>query len=123
MTLVRKYFKFPNNREEWCVTGEYGSLSFWVSAHTSELSLSWGETHYGGVENHYNEKSKPSYLDESAKHTDCNYNGGLCYHDGSSLWAEEHWIPYILPRGNEGIWQELEHYYERRLKPEQENNE
>jgi len=110
--LVKKYFEYPEDRKEWCVTGEYGSLCFWVTAYK--------DSHYGGVESHYNEKSRPEYLSEKdPSHDDCHANGGKCWHDGTSLWASEYWIPYILPQGNDGIWRTLQNYYDERIIPEE----
>jgi hypothetical protein len=114
--LIKKYFEFPSGRKEWCVSGEYGSLSFWVQEYSPEWQNQYGEKYYGGIENHYNDKSKPEYLSENSKHMDCNCNGGLCYHDGTSLWASEYWIPYILPLGQDSIWSMLTYHYNGRLK-------
>lgn len=119
MKLTRKKFWSPDGRIEWCVTGEYGSLSFWAIAVRPESITSFGETHYGGVESHYNEKSKPSYKGEPDRH-DCAQNGGKCWHDGTSLWASEYWIPRVMPLGDEHIFSTLESYYDERMKPEAE---
>lgn len=56
--LVRKYFEFPCGRREWCVSGEFGSLSFWCTPSTKieGLSMFNDADFYGGVEMHYNEK-------------------------------------------------------------------
>lgn len=103
--FARKYFESAHDgRKEWAVTSDLGSLSFWVS--------SCDGRQYGGVENHYNAVSRPEYLACTHPHTTCELNGGFCWHDGSSLWASEWWIPNILPGGNELIWQTLERYYE-----------
>lgn len=105
--FIRKYFQYPSGRREWCVTADFGSLSFWVSGDDKE---SYGL--YGGVESHYNEKSKPDYLSEGAFNERCECNAGKCWHDGTSLWASEYWIPSVLPEGQEFIWRMLEHHYD-----------
>jgi hypothetical protein len=112
MTFIRKYFEFPSGRREWAVTGEFGSLSFWCSPTQEDTSGFFDGEFYGGVETHYNEQSKPAYLDDKSKHNDCHVNGGECWHDGTSLWASEYWIPSVLPRGDKCIWETLEYNYD-----------
>lgn len=99
----RKYFEYPDGRKEWAVSGKLGSLSFWVVDDSRR---------YGGIEYHYNAISRPDYLANTKPHTNCAVNGGFCWHDGSSLWASEWWIPNILPGGNKRIWDTLERHYE-----------
>jgi len=110
--FIRKYFEYPEGRREWCVTGEFGRLSFWFTPYPEGYEFAHGECGYGGVETHYNEKSKPDYLDENSSHNDCMCNAGKCWHDGTSLWAFEYWIPYVLPMGDKYIWQTLEYNYD-----------
>lgn len=105
MALERKYFPPINGREEWCVTGSLGSLSFWVSRNNGIV--------YGGVESHY--KNKPDYLGDGSFHEHCPFNDGPCWHDGTSLWASEYWIPNILPGGSDAIFSKLEFEYPKRL--------
>lgn len=118
--MIRKYFEFPEGRKEWIITGEYGSLSFWVREQSPFIREKFGDQYFGGVETHYNEKSKPDYLDDNSLHDICHANNDKCWHDGTSLWASEHWIPYILPHGNERIWLELELNYKDMLEPREE---
>lgn len=90
-------------RKEWAVIGKLGALSFWVSA--------YGAVAYGGIEKHYYPESKPKSALGYAKHEKCNFTGGACWHDGSSLWAREYWIPQVLPLGDVAIWERLEANY------------
>lgn len=117
MAFIRKYFEYPSGRKEWCVTGEFGSLSFWFTAYPDNYEFSDGMPGYGGVETHYNEKSKPEYLSDGGEHLDCICNGGKCWHDGASLWASEYWIPYVLPYGDKYIWEKLEYNYDLKNNP------
>jgi len=119
--FVRKYFEYPDGRKEWCVTGDFGSLSFWATEVSEQSKSIFGADYYGGVETHYNEKSKPNYLGENSSHDDCICNAGKCWHDGTSLWASEYWIPYVLPRGADAIWKALEFNYS--LKAHEETEE
>ena len=119
MELVRKYeLSEDGKRREWSVIGPYGALSFWCEETTPESRKVLGEEYYGGVENHYNAVAKPEYLNDASHRADCHLVEGGCWHAGTSLWASERWIPYVLPYGNECIFAELEHYYEDRMKPE-----
>jgi hypothetical protein len=117
--IIKKYFEMPDGRKEWSVTGELGSISFWVDEMTSEVAKRCGEKFFGGVETHYNKKSKPDYLDIDAHHASCLHNGGECWHDGTSLWASEYWIPHILPLGQDAIWQRLTQAYRDNFKPDE----
>lgn len=110
---VRKYFEYPDERREWAVSGDSGSVSFWVCP-----KVALGEEYYGGVEYHYNGRSKPDYLGKEPSRDNCHLNQGKCWHDGASLWASEYWIPYILPSGEKAIWQRLEQEYDERLNKE-----
>ena len=121
--LVRKYFEFPSGRREWCVSGEFGSLSFWCTPSAKIEGLYNDTDFYGGVETHYNEKSKPCYIDDNSGHNDCHANGGKCWHDGTSLWASEYWIPYVLPRGDKAIWETLEFNYDLKNKDDSDDND
>ena len=42
----------------------------------------------------------------------CEITGGKCYCDGSSLSAQEDWLPIFLNEGSEGVFKKLEEYYE-----------
>jgi hypothetical protein len=100
----------------WIVVGERGAVDF----HCSHLSvakriaestgmLPWRS---GGVEYHH--RTPPDYMsDKDASHELCWILGGKCWHDGSSLWASEHWIPLLERSGEEAVWAELERTYAR----------
>ena len=59
---------------------------------------------------------KPSYNDHTPQ-KDCEWAGGDCYYDGSSL-AADAVFKRLLIEGEEGVWAELEDFYAERLKPE-----
>lgn len=122
MKFTNKKFINPDGRIEWAVTCEFGSLSFWATPVRAESIAVYGDTHYGGVETHYNEKSKPDYLGDGSYHDDCMSNGGKCWHDGTSLWAIEYWIPNVMPMGDDAIWKGLQYYAFKELR-EGNNNE
>lgn len=108
--VIHKYFEFPDGRKEWAVTGDCGSISFWIDK-------GYIRDFTGGIETHYTKKTKPNYLTKSnSYHKKCMINGGECYHDGSSLQAYQHWIPNILPLGQDEIFRELKKVYLERFK-------
>jgi hypothetical protein len=97
----------------WAVVGSKGAVEFHIIT---------SDTHplVGGVETHYG--SPPEYMNnEPPHHTDCPLIG-TCWHDGTSLWAEEYWIPLYQKLGEEWVWYRLELlYYE--IFPEDPDNE
>ena len=44
-------------------------------------------------------------------HTDCQFTGGNCWHDGSSLYAREHVMPLFLAGGSKAVFELLEDRY------------
>lgn len=113
---VLTYKKFilkhgSNIRTEWAVTSTRGSISFWIGG----LENDSRNDLYGGVEYHYTEESKPAHITDASKVDNCMINGKACWPDGSSLWAIDHWIPNILPLGDEAIWEELEYLVRTKL--------
>jgi len=65
--------------------------------------------YHGGVETHW--RQPPPYMEDAPpSHTNCWLIGGPCWHDGSSLWAKEHWIPiwHLDENDREGMLRRLE---------------
>jgi len=79
----------------WSLAGFHGGVHLHIHGYRTspDEEYRWS----GGVEAH--RKSPPDYS-EPPSHADCWLTGGLCWHDGTSLWATEHWIPRFL-RGEE----------------------
>lgn len=97
--------------KRWIVVGESGALDFHCSHANTDLARRFGRT--GGVEFHY--RSPKSYMreDYGCTHEYCWILGGKCWHDGTSLWASEYWIPLLERQGEDAVWIELEHQYRR----------
>jgi len=83
--------------EGWAVVGELGAMEFWMFTPLREYGG-------GGVEAHL---SAP----RGYKHEHCDILNAPCWHDGTSLWASEHWIPMYQACGEEWVYQELEARY------------
>lgn len=86
----------------FAVVGDLGAMEFWMFTDHPDL---------GGVEAHRRDPSE--YQDDRSKHDDCPLlDGAPCWHDGTSLWASEHWIPLYQQCGEEWVWAELEARYQ-----------
>lgn len=87
-------------RKSWAVVGEKGAVEFWCYPRTDTYEV------YGGLE--YHARTEKDW----ASHNDfCQLLDGPCWHTGSSLIVHEHWIPHILPLGDEAIFGALAEYY------------
>ena len=53
----------------------------------------------GGIECHW--RSPPDHMKDEVPHKNCWVLGGVCWHDGSSMQATEHWIPLWLLAPND----------------------
>lgn len=111
--LVRKYERNAH-RTIFAVVGERGGMHFWFHEDSD------GEKH-GGIEQH---SRKPMYdWDRAPSNDKCWLLDGPCWHDGSSLQAEEFWIPLYnatASRGGsfEAIFLALEGEYRRQFDAE-----
>ena len=52
----------------------------------------------------------PHYEGQLTMSEDCEFTGGICYYDGSTLNAERIY-DVLLKEGSDGVWRELEDYY------------
>lgn len=89
MTLRRKYElieRFGNRVHSWSIEGRDGAINIHVTINDNQEHRT-----YGGVEVH----SRTALGDRPPDHHYCQYTGGHCWHDGSSLWVEENIVPYI----------------------------
>lgn len=123
-TKTERVFSLASNagqRFSFAITGPYGALEFWFSP--SPPGYPDNERYYGGVEKHFNRIAAPAYLTNGryGYREDCSLVPGGCFHDGSSLWASEHWIPGMMRGGSDWIWAELESRYFDCMKPENDN--
>lgn len=90
----------------YIVAGKDGSIDFHVF--TSDFM---GDR-VGGVEFHH--RHAPYYMDATKpSHKSCwaMLDKGPCWHDGTSLWASEYWIPLLDNAGEEAVFSALEREY------------
>jgi len=96
------------------VIGEHGGVEFHFACYPEPISQYYGENSWNsmGVEAHWKAHSKPDYFkNDACSHPDCSITGGECWHDGTSLWASEYWMPNFLDGGPEWAFDRLEQYY------------
>ncbi len=105
------------------VVGPDGGCEFhFTCANQEQRSYGEGAITSGGFECHFKEHSRPDYYAEARAHRhDCSITGGDCWHDGTSLWAREHWLPGMASGGEEWVWRELEHAYRTKIVPHRED--
>ena len=111
MTLVRQtVVEAPNEKYieiAFIVKDERGAIHFHFRIDQTPLFPEDGRFSCAGVETHY--ASAPDYMDgEAPSHENCWILGGPCWHDGTSLWASEHWLPHFRTSGTDWVWAELE---------------
>lgn len=97
----------------FAVVGEKGGIHFHFTVSEENLKMSWGEKSIFqslGLETHYR-VCPDCYVGREAHHEDCWLIGGKCWHDGTSLWAHEYWMPRFLDGGTDWLWPRLERQY------------
>lgn len=107
-TYVCKYEytnEFGTVRHIWSVYGARMGVHLHISDLGEERAAKYadGRRYSGGIELHY--RTPPDYMrDQAPASKACWLIGGPCWHDGSSLQADERWIP---------LWQSAPHDHER----------
>lgn len=77
---------FSHTRHQWSLRGPMGGVHFHATV-SKEYPVS------AGLEFHRN--FDPDEGRRAADHKDCWLTGGLCWHDGTSLYASEHLWPMV----------------------------
>ena len=99
------------------VRDEMGATHFRFRLDKNPLMIGFdrGWISCAGVETHFSKC--PEYMNgRPPSHTDCPYTlTGICWHDGTSLWASEHWVPGFEFGGTDWIWSELEYQHRKRF--------
>ena len=108
------------------VVGSDGGVEFVFNCYPEPLSRyeesSWQAS---GFEYHWKRHSKPDYFkdEDEAPHNDCTITGGECWHDGTSLWASEHWMPLYRAIGPEATFEHLEAQYRKTFEAQPEDSQ
>lgn len=104
----RKIVTLKNGDVRYCVLGPKMGVDF----HVSDLDRAYP---IAGLESHYREC--PSYMEGKEPFTqECWLHGGVCWGDGTSLYATEQLLPLFDPKDIESFWPVLENEYRRRLR-------
>ena len=105
MTDKKQYTHYfvPRERHEFAVAHNGTGLHFWCERMPDVTGFTEREW-FGGIEVHWS-NCPPWATDRGPDHEHCWVLDGPCWHDGSSLQAEEIWIPRWLydPSDHEGI--------------------
>ena len=70
----------------------------------------WNQSKPRGTDIGYHSPT-PRYDGQTAMQQHCEHTGGICYYDGSSLRADEEWMPQFLKGGTAWLWPRLEAEY------------
>ena len=93
-------------RHAWVVRGQVMCLELWIT----EPGPALGIEPQAGLESHY--LIRPPWVqDEAPHHTSCSITGGDCWHDGTSLYAMEYYLPMWRPCRDpaDQFWDDLEY--------------
>jgi hypothetical protein len=78
--------------------------------------------HSAGLEMHY--RRPPKYMNDCApSHAKCFLLEGPCWHDGTSLYAQEYFVPMFLRGDEDGIFSEMIRWCDGRLEEEKEQSD
>lgn len=103
----RMYWRFDRYAYSYEVVGAKGGVALNISSYGKE-----GDEHNGwsaGIEYHRRESPDGSAPD----HDRCYLLNCPCWHDGSSLYAQETWLPRHLHSSTEDVLLGLQHEAER----------
>lgn len=88
---MKKTLRFGEWESRYWVEGAMGAVEFWFRKNAND-DYSDIEKVYGGIEQH----SVTTDDDRPPSHGQCEQcSGRPCWHDGSSLYAQESWIPSL----------------------------
>lgn len=100
---------FGKARHTWTCIGRHAALHLHISGpYGSDGEPRWS----AGLETHY--RQPPDHMaNDAPSHEECWLIGGPCWHDGTSLYAEERYLPRWLdnPHDHDGMFRRLEQEY------------
>lgn len=104
---------YSSGRHDWIVVGARGAIHLHISEPPN------GDPQYSysaGLETHY--RSPPDYMaDQAPSHDECWVLHCPCWHDGTSLYAQERYLPIWMAdrHDHEGMFRRLEREYAERF--------
>lgn len=93
-------FRYGSPHHSWTVLGAFGAVHFHVL--DCGKAKATPDRYSGGIEIHYR-NLPPGRADIPPTHDQCWLLKAPCWHDGSSLQAEETWIPMWLHAPNNHV--------------------
>lgn len=100
------------------VVGEKGGVEFVLAVSIKDPLPEYSDRLTGwGLEIHSRTPFDCSDND-APDHADCRFIDGPCWHDGTSLWASEYWLPGFQEGGTDWLWPRLEREYAERFEKE-----
>lgn len=109
LMTYEKHRRDHDNSAWWhhyVVTGERGAVEF-------QYCIIKDFGHTAGLEVHW--VKPPSFMDASKpSHENCPWLGKPCWHDGTSTYAQEHYVP-LIELGETAIFNELRREYKSRF--------
>ncbi len=108
--------RFGNPEHIWTVIGAKGAMHFHVTDLSEDYERANGVRWSAGLETH----SRMPLGDDAPSHEKCWLLGGPCWHDGTSLYAQEQIVPFWReePDNHERMFQFLEREYYNRFRSE-----
>ena len=95
-TLTRS---FGTWQHRYLIECRYGATEFWVSEYDKDGVMA-GHEPQSGLESHF--RQPPDYMAEHApSHPECHALKAPCWHDGTSLYAQENLLPLWRERRSE----------------------
>jgi hypothetical protein len=107
--------RFGNSEHIWTCIGSLGAMHFHVTDLGEEYEETSGIRYSAGLEMH-----SRAPLSDTPPHEKCWLIGGPCWHDGTSLYAQETIVPFWQqdPHDHERMFRFIEREYERRFMEE-----
>lgn len=96
---MKQYFRYGTWEREWALVGRHGGVHLHISGpHKYDNTENWS----AGLEFHY--RNPPDYMENDApSHDECWLLHCPCWHDGTSLYAQERYLPMALAGDDAGI--------------------
>jgi len=110
---------FGRPKHIWTCVGRHGAVHLHITDMGEAFAKKYGDQYSAGLECHC--RQPPRYMaDDAPANEKCWLIGGPCWHDGTSLYAQESYVPFWLgsPHDHERMFRRLEGEYRDRFEPD-----
>ena len=111
--------RFGHPNHTYTCIGRHGAVHFHISDFGAEWEKTHGQRFGAGLEIHYREPP-PHMADYAPSQDKCWLIGCPCWHDGTTMYAEETLLPMWRPNDHERMFRLMEHEYRLRFEKEDE---